>query len=305
MGSEAKVITVVRGPAGRKVVADRLFWAACLLPSLIAVSAVFLYPLYYNLHLSFTNASVIGQLRFVGLQNYLKAFRDDAALQSLRFTLLFSAVSLSIQVALGFLLALLLQKITTGRGFFRTLIIAPLMMTPVVMALQWRMLMNYDFGILNYFAGLLGLAPQQWTTNATTAFFSVVMVDTWLNTGFVTMLLSAGLTALPREPFEAAELDGASWWQQIVKVIIPLLRPVLVVAMVFRTYGLLRTFDLIFALTAGGPGRATEAFSYHIYQEMFTAGELGYSAALAYILLGITLVICLSLIFTVDVEHDL
>jgi multiple sugar transport system permease protein len=266
---------------------------------------VFVYPLCYSFQLSLTNASILVEERFVGVQNYVKAFHDSGALESLRFTLLFAGICLAVQMMLGIALALLLQAIPIGRGLFRMLIIAPLMMTPIVMALQWRMMMNYDFGILNYFVGLLGFPPQLWTTDVKTAFVSVVVADSWLNVGFVVMLVSAGLATLPSEPFEAAELDGAGWWQRLVRITLPLLRPVLVVAVLFRAYGLLRTFDLIFALTGGGPGRATEAFTNHIYQTMFGAWELGYSSALAYILLGITLLVCVALLSTLDVEQDL
>jgi multiple sugar transport system permease protein len=283
---------------------DRVFWAICLVPPLAILALVFAYPLFLSFQSSLTNESILAETRFIGLRNYQRALGDANALQSIRFTLLFSVVCLAVQMALGFTLAALLQKISVGRGLFRTLIIVPLMLTPVVMALQWRMMMNYDFGILNYFISLLGFEPQGWTLNPTAAFVSVVLVDTWHHVGFVAMLISAGMATLPGEPFEAAEVDGASAWQRLWHLTIPLLRPVIIVALLFRAYGLLRTFDLIFALTQGGPGRATETFSYHIYQAMFLAWQIGYSAAMGYVLLAITLVVCLVLIFLVDVEED-
>ncbi|TAK22808.1 MAG: sugar ABC transporter permease [Chloroflexota bacterium] len=283
---------------------DRFFWAVCLVPPFAILAAVFVYPLAVSFQSSLTNESILTETVFIGLRNYQRALADANAMQSLRFTLLFSTVCLVVQMVVGFVLAALLQKITIGRGLFRTLVIIPLMLTPVVMALQWRMMMNYDFGILNYFVGLLGFEPQGWTLNPTAAFVSVVLVDTWHNVGFVAMLISAGMATLPTEPFEAAEVDGASAWQRLWHLTVPLLRPVIVVALLFRAYGLLRTFDLIFALTQGGPGRATETFSYHIYQSMFLAWQIGYSSALGYILLAITLAVCVVLIFFVDVEED-
>lgn len=282
---------------------DGLFWLLCLAPPLLILTLVFVYPLAYSLSVSFTNTSLLQSAHFVGLRNYVLALQDADVVNSIRVTLVFSFISLVLELFAGFALALLIQQIPLGRGIVRTIIILPVMLTPVVVGLDFRMMLNYDFGIANYLVGLLGIAPIPWLINGTWALASVILVDVWQNTGFVMMVLSAGLATLPSEPFEAAQVDGANWWQRLWGITVPLLRPMIVVVLLFRSYGLLRMFDTAYSLTGGGPGRATETLSYHIYARMFSDFQIGYSSAIAYILFGITLVACLVLIRAVDVEE--
>lgn len=287
-----------------RTVQDRLFWTLCLLPAIAVLVLVFVYPLGYSLVTSFTDSSLLSASRFVGLRNYLVALQDANVLDSIRVTFIFSIISMAIEMVVGFGLALLIHQIPFGRGPIRTLIILPSMLTPVIVGLDFRMMFNYDFGIVNYFLSLLGVSAIPWLINAPWALASVIMVDVWQNTGFTMMVLSAGLATLPTEPFEAALVDGANWWQRLWRITIPLLRPVIVVVLLFRTYGLLRMFDTSYSLTSGGPGRATETLSFNIYARMFSDFQVGYSTAVAYILFGITLIVCLGLIRAVDVEEE-
>jgi multiple sugar transport system permease protein len=282
---------------------DRLFWTLCLVPPLVVLAAVFIFPLIYSFQMSLTDESLLTQARFIGGRNYVLSLSDRNVLNALQVTVVFAVITLVIQMLLGFGLALLLHRVTVGRDLLRTLIVMPVLLTPVIMGLQWRMMLNYDFGIVNYLIGLVGVPRQGWLINATLALVSVVVIDVWHNTGFVTMLLSAGLATLPGEPFEAAEVDGATAWQRVWHVTLPLLKPIILVVLLFRSYGALRLFDTVFSLTEGGPGRATESLSYYIFTRMFLNWQVGSAAAVAYILFAITLVICLIVIRAIGREE--
>ena len=283
---------------------DRVFWAICLVPPLVILTLVYLYPLAYGFRDSLTNKTGRRDAQFVGLDNYRAALSDDNVLSSIQTTLVFTGLALAVELLIGFVLALLLRLITRGRGLLRTMIIMPIMLTPVVMGLQWRTMLNYDLGIVNYFVQELGFPRMRWLLDAHQAMASIVAIDVWLNTGFVMLVLSAGLAVMPDEIFEAAKVDGASWWRQLVDITIPLLKPVIVVVLLFRAFNLLRAFDIVFSLTQGGPGRATQVLSAYVFDFMFRFFRIGYSTAIAFVLLAITSAVGVFLVFFVDVEDS-
>lgn len=264
----------------------------CLGVPLLIMAFVFIYPLVYSFALSVTNAHLMRpNVDFVGLRNYLRILNDGRVWHSIRITLTYAAGAMLLQFLVGFALALLIDYIGVVRGILRTLIVIPLMLTPVVVGVIWRTMLNYDFGIINYFVRLLGIEPIDWVYNPNLALPALIAISVWGGVPFIMLVLSAGLAAMPREPFESAQIDGASSWQTLRYLTIPMLRPVIMVVVIFRSYQLLREFDVVFTLTKGGPARATETLTYHIYARMFEAGQIGISAAIAYVLFFITLAI--------------
>jgi multiple sugar transport system permease protein len=165
-----------------------------------------------------------------------------------------------------------------------------------VIGLNWRVLFNYDFGIVNYYLGVLGIGRQLFISDANEALPTLIFVDAWQTTAFVVLVLVAGLAALPEDLFEAARVDGASTFQQIRSLTIPLLKPLFLVIILFRSFELLRVFDIVWTLTRGGPGRATETFSFHIYSRTFQSWQLGYGAGMSYVLFFISAAVSIVLI---------
>jgi multiple sugar transport system permease protein len=166
-----------------------------------------------------------------------------------------------------------------------------MMCTNVVIGLTFRLLMNYEFGIINYYLGQIGFAPVEWLSNPSVAMYSVIVVDVWNTTSFVALLLLAGLQSLPEEPFEAAKMDGASPVQTFYYLTLPLLRQTILVALLWRLIDTFRIFDVIYLLTAGGPARATETVSIYIYRYGFQSFNLGFASAASYLMILIMLVI--------------
>ncbi|HRW09952.1 MAG TPA: sugar ABC transporter permease [Caldilineaceae bacterium] len=272
---------------------DRWYWTMLLGPALLVLAAVFIYPLIYSFYLSLTAYDIIMPPRFVGLQNYARILSDPNVWNSVRVSLIFTIGALTLEFLIGFGIALILHDIGFGRNWFRTISVIPIMLTPVVIGVVWRMMTNYDFGIFNYFVTLAGFERVGWSVDVHTALPLLIVSDIWHTTGFVVLVLSAGLAQLPEDLFEAAEIDGASAWRRLVNITIPLLQPVFLVVFVFRSYELLRMFDKAVTLTQGGPARATETITFHVYQRMFVGYQVGYSAAVAYLLLVLTLMIVL------------
>lgn len=276
----------------RSWITDRVYWAVLLWPALIILLVVFIYPLIYSLYLSLTTYNLIGSPKFVGLRNYVRILTDKVVWNSVRVSLTFSVGALALELLIGFGVALILHDLEFGRNVFRTVTSMPLMMTPVVIGLVWRMMGNYDYGVINYFLGLIGIDKLGWVVDTRTAMPYLIIADVWHTTGFVVLALSAGLAQLPQEMYEAAAMDGANFWRQLWHLTIPLLAPVFNVVLIFRSYNLIRMFDKAMTLTTGGPGRATETLSFHIYNKMFEGFSVGYSTAVSMFLMAITLVAC-------------
>ena len=265
-------------------VPDRLLPHLLLWPALLALIFVFAYPLGYSFWLSLHAYNITRPPVFVGLNNYILIVQDMRVWESFGTSVFFAGVSLITQFLIGFGIALLLHRVILFRGLIRTIIIIPLMLTPVVLSLNWRLMLNLDWGIINYFIKLFGFAPINFVNDARWAMASLVLVETWHHTSFVVLVISAGLASLPDEPFEAASIDGANGWQKLWYLTIPLLRPLILVIILFRSYELVRVYDLVFALTSGGPGRLTETISFHIFSRLFQGLQVGYSSAISYFL---------------------
>jgi multiple sugar transport system permease protein len=261
-------------------------------PAVLLLLALTIYPLIYSVKVSLTGPAGFS------LANYARLVHDRFFLQALAQTLLYTTVALAIEFVLGFALALLIDSLPHGRGFFRAGLLAPMLLPPVVVAVIWRLIYNPQFGVLNGMLRGFGVNTSglTWTSGEGSALASVILVDVWEWTPFLFLLLSAGLQALPPEPLEAARLDGASAWQMFRDIVVPLLKPVIVLAILLRAMDLLRIFDQVFILTQGGPGFATETVSLYIYRTAFRFFNFGYAAAMSFLGLALTIVFARSLI---------
>jgi multiple sugar transport system permease protein len=267
-------------------------------PAILALVVILIYPLGYSLWLSFHDWTLRTFRRgvpYVGLENFSELVHGKDFLESLMTTGTFMLFAISLEFILGMGLALLLDQELTGRRFFRSLVLLPMMCTNVVIGLTWRLMYNYEYGVINYFLNGVSLDPVAWLSDTSVVMISVILVDVWNTTSFVALLLLAGLQALPEEPFEAARIDGASALQRFLYLTLPLLRPAILVALLWRVIDTFRIFDVIYLLTAGGPARKTETVSIYVYRYGFKLFDLGYAAAASYLMILIMLFLAIIL----------
>jgi multiple sugar transport system permease protein len=258
-----------------------------MLPSLIALILVLAVPLVYSLVTSFfdTNLKYAGLGEFLGLQNYIEVLKDTYFIDSVVTTVKFTFFVVVIEFLVGLAIALLLNNIEKGRNFFFTIIIVPMMITPIAVGLIWRLLLHSDLGIVNYVLSLIGISGRAWLADANIALNTVMFIDIWQNVPYMVLVILAGLVTLPTEPYEAAAIDGATRIQSFFRLTVPMMIPTFSVVLLLRTITALKTYDLIFVLTRGGPGTTTEVISYHIYQQAFRYLEIGKASAMSYLLL--------------------
>jgi len=231
---------------------------------------------------------------FIGLDNYLRLFKDPGFFQALRFTLCFIFISVPLELALGMMFALVLHERIPGRGFLRVSLLIPWAIPAAISARLWELVYNYHYGFANFLFMSLGFVdtPVHWLGTSTGAFFSLVAADAWKTAPFVAIILLAGLQALSDDLYDQAKIDGAGIFQRFFFITLPQLRPVLVVALLFRTIDALRIFDLIYVLTGGGPGGATNSLSLYGYK-YFLASDFGYGSAVSVLLFIIALILSL------------
>jgi multiple sugar transport system permease protein len=234
--------------------------------------------------------------RFVGLANYAALLRDPRVWHAAWVTAYFTGAALGLELLLGLGIALYLNREFAGDGLVRTVLLLPISVTPVAIALVWAMMFNPTLGTLNYLLSLLGLPPLLWASDPLSAVPSLVLVDVWQWTPMVVLLLLAGLQTIPPEILEAAALDGARRFHLLRRIQLPLIRPHLAMAAVFRVILLLKTFDLIYVITQGGPADATETLNLYTYQVGMVYFQMGYGSALAVVLLLVIMALSLALL---------
>jgi multiple sugar transport system permease protein len=211
---------------------------------------------------------------------------DDVIPNAVRNTLVFVVAAVAIEMVLGLALALLVAGVTRGKGLIRTVMILPILVPPVAIGSMWKLLYNYDFGIFNAALVWLGLPPANWLGSTSLALWSVIAVDVWHWVPFVFLILFAAVEALPVDVLEAARVDGATRGQVLRRVTLPLLKPAIVVALLFRTILAFKVFDEVYLLTSGGPGTSTELVTLHLYKVFFEQNQLGYGALLSLALIA-------------------
>jgi len=263
-------------------------------PVIIILFGLVIYPFIYNLILSVHHVSLLnirgGEWPFIGFENFTDTLTDSFAQRAFFRTLLFAGLTVVIQLVLGMAAALAFNVNFKGKNFLMPMALAPMMITPVAVGLFWRMLLNSEWGVINYFLSLVGIPAQLWLADPVLAFLSLVIVQVWWGVSFVFLVLLGGLSSLPREPFEAAYIDGASRWQAFRYLTLPMLRPVIVVVATIRIIDAFREFDIIYTLTGGGPGDATRVFSMELFVTAFETGNFGLGAAQALILTAIIVI---------------
>ena len=262
------------------------YWT--LAPALLLFGAVALLPIGELVAMSLSQIDWVqgkAQWRFVGLEQYVRVLRDALFRTGVANTIVFAVSAVLIQMILGFALALLTTRITRARVLYRTVFILPILVPGIVIGAIWKLMYNFDFGVLNQLLGVIGLRPVDWLGNGATALAAVIAVDVWHWTPFVFLLMLAGLESLPQDVYEAARVDGATFVQELRYVTLPLMLPTIVVTMLFRIIVGVKVFDEIYLLTGGGPGTATEVVSYTIFRRFFTEGQTGYGSAMSVVVL--------------------
>jgi len=261
-------------------------------PAVAIVAVIIVYPIVYtgwmSLHEWF--ASSLNRPRFVGLANYAKILLADTRFhEAVVRTLYFTVLAVAAETVLGVAMALLFNREFWGRGLLRTLAILPMVATPTAIALVFVMMYHPTLGVANYMLSVVGLAPFRWTYSSQTALYALALVDVWQWTPLIMLIALAGLASLPREPYEAAHLDGASARQALWHITLPLLRPTLVVAILFRAIDALKTFDIIFVMTQGGPANASETINLLLFNQAFSYFNMGYAASMAVALFAVVM----------------
>jgi len=221
-------------------------------------------------------------------ENYLNFMTDLSFWNTLKVSLTYAFCAVGVELLFGLGIALLLQKRSRFNNFVSIMLLMPLMTAPALAALMWKLMTNPGFGILSYFATLLGVQDFNWASDPQTAMLTVVIVDVWVYTPFIMILLLAGLRSLPPQPFEAAALDGVPRWLVFYKITLPMLTPFLLTAVLFRVIESIQQFDIIYAMTQGGPGDSLTVFQVEAYLNFFQSTNVGRSAALMMILWAIT-----------------
>ncbi|RWM74216.1 MAG: sugar ABC transporter permease [Mesorhizobium sp.] len=252
-----------------------------VVPALVVVGAVIVFPWAFTLWMS-VNRWTLGKSRsFAGMENYLRLASDPRFWESLVHTLTYTSLSVAAPMLLGTVAALIFDARFPLRGLLRGVFVMPMMATPVAVALVWTMMFHPQLGVLNYLLSLVGIPAQEWIFNAKTVIPSLVAVETWQWTPLVMLIVLGGLASVPREPFESAEIDGANAWQQFRYLTLPMIAPFLMIALIIRTIDALKSFDIIYAMTQGGPGTASETINIYLYNTAFSYYDIGYGSAMA------------------------
>ena len=263
--------------------ADAVSRWAFMAPAAIILAAMLAYPIFYTIEISFSRFDLMtfSAVEWVGWQNYAHVLDDYRFWSSMKVTLVYLVFALPLQIVLGFGIAFLINAEWRGRGLVRALFIIPMVVAPVVAGGIWRMILDPLWGIVNWLIGLAGFAPLDWFGDPTLAMAAIVIIDTWRWTPFVVLIATAALLALPRDIFEAAEIDGANWWSMLWSITLPLLVPIIAATFVVRWLGAVKMFDIALAATYGGPGGATDTVSSFIYRVYRDRSNVGYGTALA------------------------
>lgn len=262
-----------------------------LAPTVLTLLALTVYPFIYSIYVSFFRFRGGRPNTFIGFDNYARLLGDGQFWNSIRVVLVFMVVSVTLQLIIGVALALFFTIPLPLRGLWRTLVILPMMLTPVVIGVIWRLMYDPNFGVIAYGLRTIGLPPVEWLSDFNVALLAAILVDVWNWTPFVFLVALAGLESLPVEPFEAARIDGATRLQIFLDHTLPMLAPTLLVVVLVRSMDAFRIFDQIYILTQGGPGNATEVTSLYLHKTAFKFSDPGYAAAGLFVLLIIVTVL--------------
>ena len=262
-----------------------------LAPAVLVLLLLTVFPTVYMFTVAFEsfNPADPAASEFIGLENFGRLLSDDKFHNALWNTLVFTVVAVGMEFVIGLAFALLVERYVQRLNFIKTILMLPMMLPPIAVAIVWKLMYQPQFGVINDLLFRLGLEPSLWASGHATAMISIIIVDIWEWTPFVFLMCLAGLAGLPVEPYEAAELDGASAWQKFRDLTWPFLRPVVTITLLLRVMDAFRLFDQVFILTRGGPAGATETLSYYIYKVAFRFFDIGYAAAISLFMLALTI----------------
>ena len=285
----ARTVQTVSGPALERW-SERHLRVLMLAPAMLVLLALTIFPSIYMFAAATTRISPNPDVpwEFAGADNFLRLLTDEQFHIALWNTLVFTFFAVSIEFLLGLGLALLLDRYIRRLNFLKTILMLPMMLPPIAVAITWKLIYEPQFGVLNEIMFQLGLPLQAWAGDVDLAMFSIIVADVWQWTPFVFLLMLAGLSSLPEEPYEAAAIDGASAWRQFWDLTIPFLKPVIAIALLLRMMDALRLFDLVFILTGGGPADLSKTLSLYIYQVAYRFADPSYAAAISLFVLFAT-----------------
>ena len=252
-----------------------------VIPALVVISAVIVFPWVFTLWMSAHRWTLGQEQSFIGFENYVRLASDARFWESLWHTLVYTLLSVVAPLFLGTLAALVFDAQFPLRGFLRGVFVMPMMATPVAIALVWTMMFHPQLGVLNYLLSFIHIGPLEWIYNQSTVIPSLVLVETWQWTPLVMLIVLGGLAAVPREPYESAEIDGANAWQKFRYLTMPMIAPFLMIAVIIRSIDAVKSFDIIYAMTQGGPGTASETINIYLYNTAFAYYDIGYGSAMA------------------------
>jgi|TARA_X000000368_G_scaffold410936_1_gene395113 multiple sugar transport system permease protein len=271
----------------------KLFPYVLTLPALLVCVGIlipFFTAVYYSLQRY--NLKMPHLKGFIWFDNYINIFTDPSFWNTIRVSLTYTFFTIIIELLLGLGIALLLAKRNWLNNALGVLLVLPLMIAPALASLIWKLLINPNFGIVNYLLSFIGLADFTWASHPDTVLFTLIMVDVWVFTPFIMILLLAGLRSLPRQPFEAAELDGVPEYYKFFRITLPMLFPFILTASLFRLLESIQQFDIIYALSQGGPGESSMVFQVSAYLETFQYTNIGKAAAMMVVLWAICYFLC-------------
>ncbi len=266
-----------------------------ILPASIFIILFALYPVidsfYLSLHRIILSLPGIGE-SFIGLENYRELLHDPVAWRSISITFVFVAITTVLEIFMGLIIALIIHRQFPGRGLVRASVLIPWAIPTVVVSQMWRFILNDQYGLLNLvFYGSDTGAYRAWLASPLGAFLSIAFADVWKTSPFAALIILAGLQSIPEDIYDAARIDGANAWQRFRTITLPLLKPAILVALIFRTIDAFRVFDLVFVMTQGGPANATNVLQFYGYKQMFTEGSMGYGSAISVLVFIIIFVI--------------
>jgi multiple sugar transport system permease protein len=268
---------------------QKVFLAFFLLPGMLYLVALRIVPALFTFYLSLTNWNLTkrGGPSFIGLQNYADIWKDQPFLDSIARTILFTVVATSIELVLGFAVALFVHRDMIGKNILRAALLTPMVITPSIVGVIWSIMFQSSVGPLNWFLGLLGVPPIGWLTSPDMAMVSIIITDVWHWTPFIFLLCLSAMQMIPADLYESAEVDGASRWQMLREITLPMVRDTMIVAFILRSMEAFELFAEPFVMTGGGPGSATETISVHIYKSAFLFFQMGYAGAMVVVSIAI------------------
>jgi multiple sugar transport system permease protein len=279
---------------------ERIFGFSLLAPCFVLIIVLAFYPILYSFYLSLHKIILgipsLGQ-PFVGLENYRQLFSDRVALHSMMNTFIFVFASTFLEILFGLVIALVINEHFRGRGLVRAAILIPWAIPTVVSSQMWRFIFNDNYGLLNFMLFGNDISGYiTWLAHPSSAFAAIVAADVWKTSSFAGLLILAGLQTIPDELYEAAKIDGASSWQQFKKITLPLIKPAILIALLFRTMDAFRVFDLVYVMTQGGPADSTNVLQFYGYKKIFAEGFMGYGSTISVFVFFIVFLIAMAYI---------